>query len=102
MAKRRKTKEQKILADLRHNFRHNYIGEAPSAQNLQIKLTPNIPGLQKTIEQKAPKTIALNSYPYLAKDLAKTAVLTLTIFAIQIILFTLLRNHALVIPGISY
>jgi hypothetical protein len=96
MAKKRKTREQKILADLRHNFRHNLISEAPAAGKVKLQLVPI------TTEQKPQTAIALNSYPYLVQDLVKTGVLTLFIFAFQIILFTLLKNHILTIPGIGY
>ena len=96
MAKKRKTREQKILADLRHNFRHTFISQAPLAEKIQAQITPSI------ITQRAQKTVALNAYPYLVKDLTKTAILTLSIFVFQIILFTLLRNHVLIIPGIGY
>ncbi|HUD09714.1 MAG TPA: hypothetical protein VMR77_02850 [Patescibacteria group bacterium] len=96
MAKKRKTREQKILADLRHNFKHNFISQAPLTEKIQTQITPSI---MMPITQK---TAALNAYPYLIKDLTKTAMLTLGIFAFQIILFALLKNHVLIIPGISY
>jgi len=96
MAKKRKTREQKILADLRHNFRHTFISQAPLAGKIQAQIPPSI------ITQRTEKTVALNSYPYLIKDLTKTAILTLGIFVSQIILFTLLKNHVLIIPGIGY
>jgi hypothetical protein len=96
MAKKRKTREQKILADLRHNFNHTFTSQAPLAGKIQAQ----IPSL--IMETRTPKTAVLNAYPYLAKDLTKTAILTVGIFVFQIILFALLRNHALIIPGISY
>jgi len=96
MAKKRKTREQKILADLRHNFNHTFVSQAPLAGKIQAQITP------PTIEQRTQKTVALNQYPYLVKDLTKTAILTLAIFVFQIILFTLLKNHVLIIPGIGY
>jgi len=96
MAKKRKTREQKILADLRHNFKHNFISQAPLAGKIQAQIIPSI------VIPRAQKTVALNAYPYLIKDLTKTAMLTLGIFAFQIILLALLKNHVLLIPGISY
>jgi len=96
MAKKRKTREQKILADLRHNFKHNFISQAPLTEKIQPQIVPSI------IAPIAGKTVALSAYPYLVKDLTKTAILTLGIFVFQIILFTLLKNHVLIIPGISY
>jgi hypothetical protein len=96
MAKKRKTREQKILADLRHNFRHTFISQAPLAGKNQTQIAPSM------LAQRVQKTVALNAYPYLIKDLTKTAILTLGIFVFQIILFTLLKNHVLIIPGIGY
>jgi hypothetical protein len=96
MAKKRKTREQKILANLRHNFNHTFTSETSPAGKIQAQITPVL------LKQSTQKTVALNSYPYLAKDLTTTAILTLGIFISQIILFTLLRNHVLLIPGISY
>jgi hypothetical protein len=96
MAKKRKTREQKILADLRHNFKHTFISQAPLAGKIQAQIAPSIAA------PRTQETVALNAYPYLTKDLTKTAILTLGIFVFQIILFTLLKNHALIIPGISY
>jgi hypothetical protein len=96
MAKKRKTREQKILAQQRHNFSHTFTSQVPLTVKIQTQITPSV------LTQKPQKTVALNAYPYLTKDLTKTALLTLGIFIFQIILFTLLRNHALVIPGISY
>ena len=96
MAKKRKTREQKILADLRHNFSHTFTSEIAPSVKIQPQITSTI---LKTTTQK---TVAVNAYPYLIKDLSKTAILTFAIFIAQIILFTLLRNHVLFIPGISY
>ena len=96
MAKKRKTREQKILADLRHNFNHTFTSQAPLTVKVPTQITPSI------LAKRTPAATTLNAYPYLIKDLSKTAALTLGIFIFQIILFTLLRNHALIIPGISY
>jgi hypothetical protein len=97
MAKKRKTREQKKLADLRHTFTHVYVGQIPSAVKNQIELKDKI---SQAYKPKQP--ILTNQYPYLVKDLSKTGVLTLAILAFQIILFTLIKNHAFSIPGIVY
>jgi hypothetical protein len=96
MAKKRKTREQKILAETRHNFSHTFTGQVPFTAKIQTQINPSI------LTQTTPKTAALNAYPYLIKDLSKTAILTAGIFIFQIILWALLKNHALIIPGISY
>ena len=97
MAKQRKTREQKKLADLRHQFIHTLASQTPPA--VKIKLQP------KDIinpSSKPNQQLSVNKYPYLIKDLSKTGVLTLGILAFQIILFALLKNHTLAIPGIGY
>jgi hypothetical protein len=96
MANKRKTREQKILAEKRHNFTHTFTSQTP----LAVRIPTPISSI--ALAKNAPKATALNEYPYLIKDISKTALLTLGIFAFQIILFTLLKNHVLIIPGISY
>jgi len=97
MAKKRKTREQKQLADLRHTFRHILVSQVPPAEKLQ---TQSKAGISLSYRPNSQTTIA--TYPYLKKDLSKTAILTLIILASQIILFTLFKNHVLTIPGIGY
>lgn len=97
MAKHRKTREQKKLADSRHKFSHTLTSQIPPAVKIQIQpkdvVRPsNIPNQQ----------ISTSKYPYLVKDLSKTGMLTLGILTFQIILFALLKNHAVRIPGIGY
>ncbi len=87
MAKKRKTRDQKKLADLRHEFQHSL-----SSEKLELKLQPATIKTQKSETQ----------YPYLAKDLARTALLSSLIIAFQISLFLILKNHLINIPGISY
>jgi hypothetical protein len=97
MAKQRKTREQKKLADLRHQFIHTLASQTPSAVKIQIQPKDLIIPSGKPNQQ-----ISTNKYPYLVKDLSKTGMLTLGILAFQIILFALLKNHTLTIPGIGY
>jgi hypothetical protein len=96
MANKRKTREQKILAEKRHNFAHTFTSQIPLTVKIPMQISPT------TLAKSTVRVAALNEYPYLIKDISKTALLTLGIFAFQIILFILLKNHALVVPGISY
>jgi hypothetical protein len=97
MAKKRKTREQKKLANLHHKFVHTLTSQTPPAVKIQIQpkdvVSPSIRPNQQ---------ISTNKYPYLIKDLSKTGILTVGILAFQIILFTLLKNHIATIPGIGY
>ena len=97
MAKERKTRDQKKLADLRHTFKHVEVGQAlPAAK------TQTLPISTISLPYKPKASILVNQYPYLIKDLSKTGILTLAILAFQIILFISLKNHVLTIPGVSY
>jgi hypothetical protein len=95
MAKKRKTREQKKLADLRHTFTHTARAYV-TGSSFDLKPT-HIP----TFEAKT-AVIPLNAYPFLKKDLSKTALLTLGILIFQGLLFMVLKNHIFVIPGLSY
>lgn len=88
MAKVRKSREQKIKAQLRH-FDYHY--EIPTAKLDTIKViaTPNL----------RTQTI---SYPYLKNDLLKTLVVTGAILGLQIATFILLKNNTISILGIGY
>jgi len=97
MAKKRKTKEQKKLADLHHKFTHTLTSQIPPAVKIQIQPKDIIIPSAKPNQQ-----VSTIKYPFLIKDLSKTGILTLGILAFQIILFTLLKNHVLTIPGIGY
>jgi hypothetical protein len=97
MAKKRKTREQKRLADLRHTFTHIYAPVASAtASSFNLKQTISNKSEVKTI------TIPHNAYPFLKKDLSKTALLTLGILIAQALLFIVLKNHIFVIWGINY
>lgn len=97
MAKQRKTREQKKVADLRHKFSHALTSQIPPAVKIQIQ-TKDLISPSNIHNQR----VAINKYPYLVKDLSKTGMLTLGIIAFQIILFALLKNHTIGIPGIGY
>ena len=97
MAKKRKTREQKILADLRHNFRHTFVSQVAPTERIQTQPKNIISSSYRPNPQTS-----TNAYPYLVKDLSKTGILTLCILAFQIVLFALLKNHILAIPRIGY
>ena len=94
MAKKRKTKEQKRLADLRHNFKHTYTVVSSSITQ------PKLHVLQKS--EVITTSMSTNAYPYLKKDLSKTALLTLGILIFQLVLLAILKSHIFVIPGLTY
>lgn len=91
MAKKRKTREEKKLADLRHTFTHQNTLNTLETKPLFTK-----------IETKKPTVATYSNYPYLAKDLTKTFILSASIIGAQILLFISLKTHLIKIPGISY
>jgi hypothetical protein len=90
MAKNRKTREQKKLADLRHQFKHQIVPDILEVRNPTIKIKPVIAVQTDT------------AYPYLAKDLTMTLMLTATIIGVQAALFIFLKTHLITIPGLLY
>jgi hypothetical protein len=87
MAKK-KTRQQKILADSRHisyhletsiSARESY----PSEKKIKVEL-PNMP--------RSTYTQTLNSYPHVFKDIKKTAFITGVILTVQIILFIVINS----------
>lgn len=93
MAKRRKTREQKKLADLRHIIQHKAINYTFDTSS------PSVKNEAKSSPQVSASTI---NYSYLIHDLTKTVTLTAVIIGAQIFLFLLLKTHFLKIPGITY
>lgn len=97
MAKKRKTREQKKLADLRHNFTHTPVNHIHSEAKIKL-FNPEITKPAVKIQT----VTVINEYPYLIKDLSKTGLITAVILGFQITLFFLLKNHTLTIPGLIY
>lgn len=93
MGKKQKTRKQKIIADFRREL---YSLRSQNIAPLQPKVS-----LDPQMELMVPSTM-VNAYPYLLPDILKTAILTISISAMQIILFFLLKSHILKLPGISY
>lgn len=90
MAKKRKTRQQKKLADLRHNFQHQ-----------TIDYTFEVKPPSTKIESKLESETAI-AHPYLIKDLTKTVSLTGFIIGAQLFLFLLLKFHIIKIFGLTY
>lgn len=97
MAKKRKTREQKKLADLRHNFTHALVKNTISEAKIRT-----LPKEKSQASEKLTTITTLNEYPYLMKDLSKTAMLTAAMLSLQFLLFFLLKNNIINIPGLIY
>ncbi|HYM64884.1 MAG TPA: hypothetical protein VES68_00140 [Candidatus Sulfotelmatobacter sp.] len=98
MAKKRKTKEQKKLADLRHSFSHTTIANQPvftvKTDTIKKEIKPSPAKIQSSSSKE--------TYPFLIKDISKTGILTAAILGFQVILYFLLTKHSLKIPGLIY
>jgi len=89
MAKKKKTRAEKIRANLRHRV----------PENSFYTLSPSIEKAQE-IRPVIETPSALNMF--FVKDLQKTFVLISGILITQLILFFILKNHILTIPFIGY
>lgn len=78
MPKKKKTRKQKILADMRHKV----VVEEPK---IEYKSQPSQPQADR-IQQSSVKAIATSSYQYLYSDLVKTIVLTISIIVGEMVL----------------
>ncbi len=101
---KRKTRKQKIIADL---HRQLYSFKSQNVVNLQeekkVVETPSKPKpISESVLTKTPQTITTAVYPFLIQDISKTGILTGVILIIQLVIFFLLKNHILKLPGIAY
>lgn len=75
MPKKKKTRKQKITADMRHKV----VVEGPKSE---YKAPPRLDR-----DQQAPvQAVVVNRYQYVYKDLFKTVILTLSIIACELVL----------------
>ncbi len=104
MAKR-KTRQQKIIADLRRQINASQTKSAPLEKKIEKRERPASPSLNLATlslgEKKQPVSTFTNT-SYLIKDLQKTGILTASIIAVQLVLLVILKNHILTIPGLNY
>jgi hypothetical protein len=87
MAKHRKTRREKKIADIRHSLYHLEI-ETPQ------EVKKSAPKREKLIISR-PEPVLQNqslTYAYVAKDLRKTIFITTIIFVTQIVLFYVLNR----------
>lgn len=84
MAKKKKTKEEKILADKRRIIQNESLYSLP-LESLTIQEKQPFAPVRQTV------VIATSSYKYLAHDLRKTAVFTSIIVTIELILKFLIK-----------
>ncbi len=106
MAKKKKTRQQKIVADLKRQLLKKTLSSHTETSVEKPKASEKKEFKEKEEEEQVIKTTnkkedGLN-YDYLIHDLKKTAILTSSVIALQIILFLVLTNKILILPGLSY
>lgn len=95
MSKERRTRRQKEITQLRHQLE----------QRNQLQNTFTSPAAFTSMPITQPKSvnvITVSHYPYLGKELRKTATLSLGIITVEIIIFSLLKYHVIVLPNLVY
>lgn len=96
MAKKRRTRKDKILSDLHRKSSYHF-----SPTSFVIEKNDRLP--EKKIETHM-RTSAGNmiNYPFLLEDITRTIIVTGAIIAFQIFLFFILKFHVIKLPGIIY
>lgn len=101
MGKRRKTYKEKLVAELRRKV-YSLEGLKTASLEPEKKNQQANKPLSPVVVLQNPALLGQNQYSYLLKDISKTGILTLSIIAIQIILFIILKSNIVSIPGINY
>jgi hypothetical protein len=85
MPNKKKTRKQKIVADMRHQL-HIQTADSPKPEPLSPHVESNIPQVIHNAHQSSLQSIATSHYQYLYSDLFKTAVLTISIIVAELLL----------------
>ena len=101
MAKKKKTRQQKIIADLRRQVNASQ-SHVEIQKREEKKENPISISLSNKVAIIGKPQIFTNTYPYLVNDLRKTAILSLAIIFAQLIFLFVLRNHLITIGGLIY
>lgn len=98
MSKRKKTRQAKIISDLRRKIAHTDI--TPPAQVVSSHRHEQFASTTYTTLKKP----SLHEYSntHVLQDLQKTTFVTVSILAVEIILFMLLKNQLLSIPIVGF
>ena len=97
MAKQKKTRQEKIIADLRRQ-----LALTERKPSFSIPPSTSLKPQQKYIVPIVPiKTISLTN-SYLLPDLTKTTLVTSAILAGELVLFFLLKKQILILPMVKF
>lgn len=102
MAKYKKTRQQKIISDLRKKLQtvseETVETNNQSNQGFSYQYSAN----KRTNQQPTKSASIKNDYSYLSHDIFRIGILTGTIILAQLILFFLLKNHIVILPMVKY
>lgn len=97
--KQKKTRQQKVIADLRRKLQTASNAATPLQTMPEKKIMPPIVRQQNSTLEN---TSAVDVNQYLINDLSKTVFLTGLIVLAEFFLFVLLKNQIFVLPKISF
>jgi hypothetical protein len=105
MAKKKKTRQQKIIADLRRQINASQEKSTPIEKKIEKREQPISRSLTLPVinlNEKKQVSSTFTNIPYLIKDLRKTAILTTSMVACQLVLLFILKNHVITLSGLIY
>jgi hypothetical protein len=102
MSKRKKTKKEKIIADL-HRKLHSQtpISDTTASRHVAPQQSVYTYKARPTTVTKTPVVLTTN-LPHVKHDLLKTTMVTSAIIIAQLFLFYLLKSHIIMIPMVRY
>lgn len=113
MTKKRKTKKEKLIAELRHKLASKSIDHSSDKNDTYVK--ENIEhkeekrnyftfqsNANRSNQLQASKSFNSSGFNFVTRDLYTTALLTGAIIALEIILFIFLKNKIVEIPNLSF
>lgn len=89
---KRKTRQQKIIADLHRKLQTQIVG----VSTYTYKNTMQTVATVRPIDSNTTNILSIKH------DLTKTTIITMTIIASQLLLFYLLKTHLIRLPMVSY
>lgn len=101
MAKNKKTKEQKIISDLRRKLylqKQTISNSKDTEEKLSSSNNVQIPQPSISYTHTIRQNTEVINHTYLYHDLLRTTILTSAIVIGQVILFFLLKNHIINLP----
>ncbi len=94
---KRKTRQEKIIADLRRKLQTTHLTSSSTSMSLPSKPNREI---YTVLPQK--KSLVVFEKLYILTDLRKTAIVTLSIIVFEMILYFLLQKHIISLANLRF